>query len=407
MPPLPPAKNRAKQCTGCKKGPQQPLCSFSLCLTCCITLPPPAHLPKEFKCAEPTHAPAIIKPQDIPPGLKMCVVCRTSTASTLCTDFLCLGCCTTIPLPPHRPKDQLCADPTHATTFSLLRSKLPVGAPHHVPVGDGDVVDRGSSSSGLVLPSVIQPTHSVGDIPSRNLPAFVSCKFDNCTAIIRGGVSCPSCQMHCTTPDCAESGHTEFRRLSILASSCKYSRTQVVTRFLDCVCPCGRTIQDHPMGSDTTHSARTEDEHRLLQVPPPPAGYSAKDFGIPQKMFAVHPVSLTGADWKVLLSHIRGRSDMDRKFDEVTKLAKTKSTVKKSDADVDLSIGRLLMECELPGGTLVEFAGLLATLSAITSFNLSMSSSPSSQIVVAQAALTEGRLSLAYRKRAVSGWCPL
>jgi uncharacterized membrane protein YgcG len=169
---------------------------------------------------------------------------------------------------------------------------------------------------------------------------------------------------------------------SQVISVCGLSR-RTVAEDHDGVCPCGRSLVLHPKGPDAQSSTAAVIETSAA------SSVSAKSFGISTELFATHPVSFDAARWRSILSAIRGKSDSDRKLEHTLKkrdrkaVAADKSTTKQDD---EVALRQLVMESDLPGGRLQEFAGLLAAMTALASYN-KVSTTP---ITVDRSALAEG-----------------
>lgn len=272
---------------------------------------------------------------------KQCPSCKLRPLDPKCTYSMCADCCVD-GLPPEDDPDATCADRGHHVAIRLKRDAVPAPGP---------------------------------DPPARNCT--------ECEGPILRAETCGRCALHCATADCAVGTHAEMRRLTAAAAAvrgpCALDRSEVGNDH-DGVCPCGAPLIGHPKVRAGARQQAGE--------PAAEACVSAKAFGISAQLFAVHPVSLSVAQWRDLLGAIRGRSDDDIKRDAMEERLKRTSGKEVQKVDDDGAVRRLIMDGELPGGRLREFAGLLAAMTAVATFNAAQDDE-SAQIRVARSAVVD------------------
>jgi hypothetical protein len=214
--------------------------------------------------------------------------------------------------------------------------------------------------------------------------AAIICAFPTCAfALSSVDDGCTFCGAHCPTAFCPSPFHLEVNRQRVRAL-CPHSKSAVAELF-DGVCPCGASLRDHQHANSPRFSA--------LEAPaPPPLALSAgiptaKSIGVSAAEFAAHPLHFTLSRWNDFLQNIRGRSDQDRRLDHFkSSLNKDKGGTPKNEDDIALR--ELGSRCTLPGGGVREFAGLLASITAVGCFNRDCA--PGDRVLVQRSSLCAG-----------------
>lgn len=185
---------------------------------------------------------------------------------------------------------------------------------------------------------------------------------------------CVFCAAHCTISLCRSPLH-EGVRLLRFRPPCSLDKATVAENH-DGECPCGRSLRDHPRIAS----------QRPLDTAPPAMAPSAKLLGISVSEFATHPTNFGLDRWNELLQSIVGRSEHDRRLDHFKSSIQKERSATRVDEEVVLR--DLVARCTLPGGNVREFAGLLASMTAISKHNGECESSL--RITVQRDALSAG-----------------
>jgi hypothetical protein len=200
---------------------------------------------------------------------------------------------------------------------------------------------------------------------------------------------CPMCPQHCGIDDCDVVAHLRARLArEKQAARCGRNRATVADEYCG-DCPCGAPLSSHPRSAK---SARPEPEAA-------DAAISAVKFGLTPKLFLAHPVNLTSDKWNEMLEAITGKSLEDKKLDDVRD-GKTKGfKYEKADND-SINLHEIARACDFPGGTIREFAGLLAAASSVTNHNAA--TPDGKKLTIPKARLCKGDTGTLHTEEAIS-----
>jgi hypothetical protein len=159
---------------------------------------------------------------------------------------------------------------------------------------------------------------------------------------------------------------------------CEFDRSYVANE-LNGVCPCGGSLTDHQKGAFRRRTAVAVAKTAADAVLTRRAEATLGAFLSPAEILH-HPESFTLQKWGELLSSIRGRSAVNQRLDHMRENIRkdglrTKDGIRGQDGGTGPSVGEYnlrdcVYRCDLPGGKVREFAGLLASMSAVAQANV-------------------------------------
>ena len=188
---------------------------------------------------------------------------------------------------------------------------------------------------------------------------------------VYGPGPCTMCPKHCKLEDCEIELHKDFRAMR-LQSACRLNRYEVVDDHAG-VCPCGAPVSSHPRPQQLPRLEAPEGRGAHSPLPPEspratcPERPTAALYGLTAAEFNAHPVNFTTERWLALLTAIRGPS-RERRVTEhrIRTLERQKAP---REAAYESSVAELAAGCKFVSGHVREFAGLLATMTAVSTLN--------------------------------------